>query len=294
MAEYCDDGRFAVRRAVWIPQIQFRSVPGKYLGWGGESDGTEETSKTLFGCSMVRCDIESLQRALSLGYPPTLITVNISDFPFQGIMDQARALGVTNFYIDEPCHNGKPYKIDLLYQVTDYAATFGGHVFTSESDGQEEWLFNSNVRRLQHYVSLKPDPKPFVGWHTYFHQGFILGADPRVQWDFLRQYLGALFNFAWVRLREEQRFDEIGLLFGHANNMGGINKLFYGFWQDEPGWPGGEYHRLYDASLQARYNGWLQQLEKRQEQKWCCPTQIYDPEDCSLESWSWTGEERWV
>ena len=64
MAEYCADGRFAVRRNVWIPQNQYRSVPERHIGWGGRFDGIETSAvSNKFSCVWVKpcfdcCDSE--------------------------------------------------------------------------------------------------------------------------------------------------------------------------------------------------------------------------------------------
>jgi hypothetical protein len=214
---------------------------------------------------------------------------------FQTQFDWAKTKNVIKFYLDEPVHRNK---LALLAAASVYAVSIGCRVYTSESDGQEDWLglFRpSHVKFMASFVKSMPaSQRPFVGCHTYFHMGSILGADPRVQWTYLRQELGENFNFAWIRLRSEQSGQEIGLLFGHAANMGGINRLLWGFWPGDPGWPWGIDHRLDSGSTTAWAAGWLQRFEREREDKWCCPTQLFDPEECELDSSTFTGQERWV
>lgn len=295
MAEYCDDGRFAVRRTIWESQNQYRSVPSKYLGWAGGFDGVEQRAIQVYGCTtIIAVGVEWVDHAIALGYSPQNVVMGFSDYSFTDTFPAAKARGVNRFYLDEPVQNDK---LGLLSDSCNFAASIGCRVLTSESSGGDDWLLNpwAPVRRLARYVKdMPPVERPFVGCHTYFHMGVIFGSDPRDQWTYLRNELGSLFNFAWIRLRSNQSDYEIGLLFGHANNLGGIERLFYGFWPGEPGWPSGPDHRVERASVQAHTAGWLQRLQREREDKYCCLTQIFDPETCYLESSRYTGNERWL
>lgn len=298
MAEYCEGGRYAIHRIGWVPQNLYRQVSGKHLAWGGGFDGhIESVSKSTYGCDGILCPPDQLDRMIStLGYSPeNIIMAAFDESLFQSQFDWAKTKGVTKFYLDEPVHNSK---LPLLAAASVYATSIGCRVYTSESDGQESWLglgSPSHVKFLSSFVKSMPvSQRPFVGCHTYFHMGLVLGADPRVQWTYLRQELGEFFNFEWLRLRSEQSSEETGLLFGHANNLGGIDRLIWGFWPVDPGWPWGVDHRLDDVSPYARLHGWLQRFEKERDDKWCCPTPVFDPELCDRESETYTGNERWV
>lgn len=250
MAEYCDDGRFAIRRTIWVLQNQYRAVVGKQLGWGGALNGyIENACRSQYGCSAILCSLGQVDQVKMAGYTTNNIIVGFSDFSYQSVFDQAIAKGVSQFYLDEPVLKNK---LALLTEASAYAYSKLVRVLTSESDGQEEWIGGSRVKTLaNHVLGMVATHRPFVGCHTYFDQGEVLGADPRVQWDWLRNQLGSLFNFAWIRLRAEQSYEEIGLLFGHARNMGGIYKFLMGFWAGEPGWPSDPDKRVDLAADQA-------------------------------------------
>ncbi len=282
MAEYCEDGRFKITRRVWVDQNEYRYVTNApRIGWGGAIDGTEINCIQKYGCTTVICDIGSVDYLLSLGYHPFNIIVGFSDYNYQSAFNSAIAKGISLFYLDEPVLKSLT---DLLFEATAYAQSIGGQVLTSESAGQEEWLdYPSRVHSLAQSVKIR-SPKPLVGNHTYFHQGALLGADPRVQWDYLRQELGDLFNFAWIRLTTAQSYNELGLLLGHARNLGGVHRMIGGTWVGEPpGYPTDPDHRTEDLARQAWAVGHLQMLQNEYLDIYCCPTQTFNPDLCELD-----------
>lgn len=292
MAQYCEDGRFQIMRSIWPNAYEYRHVPNApRLGWGAAFDGTEANCIQKYGYSTVICDIGSLNYALSLGYHPFNIIIAFADYSYPTAFNTAISKGVSLFYLDEPVLTSK---MELLFEATAFAQSIGGQVLTSESAGQEEWLdYPSRVHNLSNSVKIR-NPKPLVGNHTFFHQGAVLGADPRTQWSYLRQELGEIFNFAWIRLTTAQSYDELGLLLGHARNLGGIHRLIGGTWVGEPpGYPTDPDHRTEDLARQAWGYGHLQMLQKEYQQKWCCPTQTFDPDECEMESQSLTGYQRY-
>jgi hypothetical protein len=76
----------------------------------------------------------------------------------------------------------------------------------------------------------------------------------------------------------------MNLLFGHANNIG-LNKLRI-YVQDDYGLPDRRVDILCES---ARNNAWLRKFVKEVQQTWCCTTQTYNPDSCSLEGTNETG-----
>jgi hypothetical protein len=297
MAEYCNDGRFKIRRYEWLSEQQYRKTPPRSYYWGGtiDSDDIWTRIRTQYACGVLT---GSYNHSLSLGYSSSEIIASVpkdaSATQIDSIVSGAASVGITKFYMDEPCHNYNTVLcyynnyLPNLWYLAIKANERNSIVLTSESDGYGEWINCSNVKRLAEAVKNSGHQNIYVGCHTYFGQGG--GADPRTQWTWLRNNLGNSFNFAWIRLR--QTIDEINLLFGHADNLGGIDPLLFGIWPEEPGWQGTE--SAVQQGMQHTPGHGTQRLQKRYEFVYCCTTPTYDPDACELESSTPTGEERWV
>jgi len=234
------------------------------------------------------------------------------------IVTEAVILGLTKFYVDEPIQNyakqrafwnpecgcaglncglgqGIPSWDDGIWddlrawmgQVATYLGELPGGLTLWTSESQFDPVGNCIMEYFANLV-LGMNPQPFAGCHTDFvyYPWPIPDIDPRDQWTYLRGRLGNKFSFVWIKTH--QSADEIGLLFGHANNMGGINDVFYYITS------GVNNDGVSKASTQAHIAGWAQQLQKQQRFTYCCPTPEYDPDVCDLQGWEYSGQERWV
>jgi hypothetical protein len=308
MAEYCDDGRFAIRRTVWLLQNQYRPIPGKVLGQGAVSTiNGWLTFKNQYGGQFLVTNNEMIRQISQQGHDISLFMsgIGVMYSGYQFAVDEAISLGIRLFYVDEPIQNyGKMYppyptqdlRWDSQYwdplknwvqTLAQYIQNKGVGATLSMSESNFDPTSNWRIEYLANLV-LGTNPNPFAGCHTHFedHPWPVPDIDPRPQWDLLRSRVGSLFNFAWIKTRQTPT--EMGLLFGHANNLGGISKIIY--------WPANdrENDRVDLASDQGWRSAWLQRLEKEREDRYCCPTQTYDPEVCELESSVFTGNQRWV
>ncbi len=321
MAEYCNDGRYKVYTTNWVSQNQYRAVAGKIIGRSAQGTTVDWADfKNKYGGQCIVCDVGIVSDLVSMGYDVANLMVSIAVLQsyWNNPIDQAIGLGVRQFYIDEPIQNyskqrgiwnpdcgcsglkcglgqGIPNWSDMAWlnlktwmnQVAAYINNLGvgATLWTSESH------FDPSANCTMEYFAnliLETNPHPFAGCHTHFvdYTWPIPDIDPRQQWDYLRSRLGSLFNFAWIKTRNSP--EEMGLLFGHANNLGGINKILY--------WVSSniDNDRIDLASEQGQARGWLQRLQKQVRNTFCCTTPQYDPEFCELMGWEYTGEERWV
>ena len=286
MAEYCDDGRFAVYRTYWENQDQYQAIAGKTLGIMDEDTSPLQVDLNQYGVVAVFAHISALDAAKSIGFSATNIIIRLVGTDWDVDVDQAIGKGVTHFYVDEPIHAGLQ---NMVLDAAPYIANRGGILSISEQEF-DWWKLQVGWGAISDMANLAEAAQPhsFVGCHTHFDHQQLGTVDPRDQWTYLRNRVPSLFDSAWIKTR--QSGEEIDLLFGHANNIG-ISKLhYYPFDLD-----GGTYlGRIEIASDRGWRQGWLKRLQKERIDRWCCPTQLFDPEACDFHSFQYTGQERWV
>lgn len=288
MAEYCDDGRFAIRRTVWEEQNFYRSVANKQYGAGYDISSRFQNYFEQYGCTLALCNNSLIDNLISFGYSKSNIYISLHDSGWTSEIDTAISKGIKHFYIDEPIQKSRQ---DLVRDVSYYLSTRGCDLTISESYfNYFNWYILHGRGRIGDMIdlSLSITPHPFVSCHTHFEHHSLGTLDPRDQWTYIKNRVSSLFRYAWIKTR--QTSNEIDLLFGHATNLG-LKKIFLYLYDSD----GTTYlNKVNVAAEQGWHSGWVQRFEKEREDKWCCPTQLYDPDECTLESKHYTGVERWV
>lgn len=282
MAEYCDDGRFRIRRrGPWGPVDHYAPKSGKLLFLSEYDPGRFQQDRDHWGFTGLVLSTTHISRAITAGFSQSVLIVGLVPIGWSNDVDLPLQQDVNQFYIDEPISKG----LQNFYRdarTTIYAR--GGSLITSDWDSEYGSLCTtSGFPQLSQLTSLARETQPYqsFGCNSSFDDTTCGVDDPRDQWTWLSGY-GALFNWAWIKTRET--YERMDLLFGHANNLG-LNKLHI-YVEDEYGLPDRRVDVLCDA---AWAKGWLRKFVREIEQKWCCPTQTFDDEACELESSQETG-----
>jgi hypothetical protein len=95
MAEYCDDGRFAIRRTVWLLQNQYRPIPSKVLGQGGVSTiNGWLTFKNQYGGQFLVTNNEMIRQISQQGHDISLFMsgIGVMYSGYQFAVDEAVSL----------------------------------------------------------------------------------------------------------------------------------------------------------------------------------------------------------
>ncbi|RPI06461.1 MAG: hypothetical protein EHM64_02960 [Ignavibacteriae bacterium] len=289
---YCADGRNLVFRYYWENQNLYQLNSGKSMGVMYDGDMSRNHNYIAqYGCNTICIDdVNSIGQLLSYGYLAENIFIILHPGAWDQKVDAAVQQGVKSFYIDEPCS----YHLESLVQTcAPYIASRGGTLTISESEFD---YLNWYVYGGRGYIgalinlALSTSPSPFVSCHTHFDRTTVLGVtftmDPRDQWSYIMSRVPNLFKTVIIKSRQSP--EDLGLLFGHAKNIG-INKVLYFPFMDN----GTTYAGIENAIVQGWYAHWILQLQKERLQYWCCPDIYWDPQECSLNSWHYTGYTQW-
>ncbi|MDP2886820.1 MAG: hypothetical protein Q8P51_17575 [Ignavibacteria bacterium] len=281
MAEYCADGRFRVTRiGPWGAVDHYAPKPGKSLTLFEYDTSRFSYDKNHWGFGGLEISAGYIDAAIAAGFSAGDLIVGIGNMGWSDAVDLALSKGATKFYIDEP------YGQEGFYRdARGYIYARGGVLTSSDWDTQYGPLcIASGFPRLQNLRNLALEVAPYqnIGCNTSFTDSLCGVDDPRNQWTWLKNNSGGLFDFAWIKTREN--VDRMNLLFGHANNIG-LTKLRI-YVEDSYGLPDRRVDVLCDT---AWHNGWLRKFVKEILQTWCCTTQTYNPDSCYLESMTETG-----
>lgn len=288
MAEYCEDGRFAVYTYYWQNQNQYAARSGKFIGVGDDDVARQQNYLGQYGYLMPLIGTGVLDALLSSGFSANNIMIGLGNIGWADAVEYAIAGNVTRFYIDEPIQKSRQ---NVLRDAAPYIAARGGTLTISESEFSPAWYYTGYRGNIGDMVdlALSVSPSPLVSCHTHFeHYQIWHDIDPRDQWTYIMGRVPNLFKMAWIKTR--QTSEQMGLLFGHANNIGINQILLYPFDADGTTYVG----RVEIAAEQAWYSGWLSRLQKQVVSKWCCLHQQYDPDECYFDSSYYSGQERWV
>jgi hypothetical protein len=289
MLQYCEDGRITVYRYYWENQDQYMPSTGKYIGmWDGDTS-RQRINRHQYGFVMaIGGGTDVMDRYLSVGFSPGNIICALSNGAWVQEVDDAISRGISRFYIDEPIHKERRV---LVTDAAPYVSGQGGTLTLSEyyEDGcRWYWLFQRGEISDMIDISQEAYPIAFVSCHSHFETTDPCPEiDPRDQWTYIMGRVPNAFKMAWIKVNSES-VQHIGLLFGHATNIG-INEIMLMPFDDS----GNYIERRGDVAQQAWSHGWLHRLQKQVCQQWCCPTQSWDPEECTLQSSWYTGETRW-
>lgn len=235
---------------------------------------------------------DQIDTLLTMGFSASNIIIGLGPDGWQSAVDFAVSRGVRRFYIDEPIQKSLQ---QLVRDAAPYIAASprNGNLTISESYFDcVRWYVLGQRGTIGDMIdlALSITPSPFVSCHTFFDSCFPHNTDPRDQWTYIMGRVPNLFKMAWIRTRQDQSPQQIGLLFGHANNLGINQILLYPFE------PGGAYTgRVNTADEQAWSQGsWLRRLQKQVMNRWCCLNQQYNPDECYFESSDYTGQTQWI
>ena len=290
--ENCADGGYLVYQYKWIGQNQYRAVPGKYVGV--MVDGVmsrNQNYRTQYACTMVLVGDPSLIPQLhSYGYSLDSIIIGLNPANYQQSVNSAVSQGVKRFYIDEPIHNG--YQ-QFVQAAAPYIAAQGGRLTISESEfNYSAWYYEGDKGNIGAMIDLALScyPRPFVCCHTHFEYHKVLGItltlDPRDQWTYIMGRVPTLFQMAIIKSRQSD--SEMGLLWGHANNIGIHQILLYPFQAD-----GVTYAGVQNAIIDGHDSQWDQLYLLQQRQEWCCPTIYFYGDQCTFKTQYYTGASEW-
>lgn len=104
MAEYCNDGRFAIRRTYWENQNQYDSVANKFAGIGHDTVEHFKTGFSQYGMKSAITGAGNIDALLAQpnAFSPNNIMISLGNVGWADDVDTAISKGVTQFYIDEP------------------------------------------------------------------------------------------------------------------------------------------------------------------------------------------------
>jgi len=88
-------------------------------------------------------------------------------------------------------------------------------------------------------------------------------------------------------IQTPQSMDDMGLLFGHANNIGINQILLFPFQAD------GEYSGVQNAVYEGWRSNWVLEFQKEILKWWCCSGYYWD-DQCGFKSQNYTGNTQWV
>ncbi|MCX6121887.1 MAG: hypothetical protein NTX44_09735 [Ignavibacteriales bacterium] len=291
MRAYCEDGRYLVFRNYWQSQNLFRPLNGKYIGvMYDDNMNRNQNYYNQYGCRMIHTrNPASISQLHSYGYSLDSIIVSLHPDGWQQTIDSAVSHGVKRFYIDEPIYNSLQW---LVLASAPYIASRGGTLTITESDFHDcDWYLYGDKGDIGAMVdlALATTPSPFVCCHTRFERGgghYCHYIDPRDQWSYIMSRVPNLFKM--VIINTSQSTDDMAALFGHANNLG-INQVLLFPYQTD----GSTYAGVESAIWDGWYAYWSQQFAKEVLQQWCCFTIDYQPSECGLKSWHYTGNTQW-
>ncbi len=291
MAEYCEDGRFAVYRTNWVSQEQYRAKGVKQIGVGFDSLERFQTNLNQFGCVVALAGSSAIDTLTSYGFALNNIIIPLADIGWASEVDMAIGKGVNRFYIDEPVSRARQ---NMVRDAVPYITSNGGQLTLSEwyhgTGAYINWYIWGGRGYIGEMVdfALSLNPSPYVSCHTHFDHTWLGTVDPRDQWTYLYNRVPNLFKSAWIKTRQTP--SEMGQLFVHANIVGLNQIILYPFDSDGTTYIG----KIDLAAGQAWNAGWLERFQRERTDKWCCPTQTFHPDECDLDSWDYTGQERWV
>lgn len=286
----------------WVPTGRYQAIPGKFLGI---SASVPIATRAYFynekGFSYVFGNADDLPQ---LNIPASALVAGLSP----GILDlqayvttQANA-GINKFNIDEaiPGHHG--YDRPWVIYASDVVQQHGGTLFFSDYDHDVcDVVHRHDPTGWSIETAINGSPAIRGGTHSKWeYWGGFVYTDPRDQWTRMHNALAGSgrFTHSWIQVANYTDGSEspsspqdIGLQFGHANNLGSVNTIFT--WAMVNG-------QFFESRLNnwldvAVQNGWVKREEMLVDEIWCCPPGVLLPSvsECNLVATTDTGQRRW-
>lgn len=288
MAEYCNDGRFKIRRTgPWGAVDHYEPNGLKKLGIAVPQISPQELrqkwgfTRPLIGLG------EYSQYVNTYGYMSSDLLVAIDRVNPGATIDSCP--GVVEFWADEPYTNSG-WAMDDIINVANYVHSRGKKFGVGEQGSL--LMYPSTAKTyFENHVA------PLLDYITYTNYQNISASsgdnDQRDTWTALRGNYSSKFDRVWISSVKDSREysslgDEYPNLLGHASNLGIDIALFYaGGGLD---YSGAGTQRQLEAFCDAAWRqGWLRKFVKQVEQVWCCLTTTYYFDDCELISTTETG-----
>lgn len=331
MAEYCNDGRYKVYQSRWLGTGKYRAKAGKNIAVMNTGSLTVQGKADLYNNKasnllwVFSIDEVNTLNAAPYNIPKDRMITGMGP-PINNLTPWLEA-GIKRFNVDEPWHHknvrchteytpqwfksvedqlpadGKLYTSEFYHEAC-YWGRFRNHEdqgSTCESPGAH----NTINHLIAQYASIVTS-KTKLGTHSKWEylDGFGVVTDPRGQWTQMRDQLAGQNKFehgvvptlhqsihliGWGRYTAS--FEEMHLIFGHANSLG-ANTIFIYVENTN-----GQYElSVLDNALHAAHyaGGWVDRQEERVHAVFCCETPTYDPDGCQFLELIPQGEFRWV
>jgi hypothetical protein len=302
--EYCQDGRYKIGRPpVWVATGKYRAKSGKYIAVANTSSlsaaqkaalYTDKASNLLWVNNTNEADTLSQS---PYNIPKSQMIIGVSKDSNLTPLVQA---GLKRFSLDEPVRNGATHE---QVSALDTAVPTDGRLYLSEIN---QWMDDDRVSAMLSIYAPYVSSKSKFGTHTKWEDldGYGNVTDPRPQWTQIKNDVGSegKFEHGTVKTIKEVFYiwgssiqlattNEMQLIWGHANNLG-ANTIFIYVEGSDIQYHSDVLNNALNAGFQA--GGWLEREEEEITAVYCCTTQSYDPESCTLLEILHPGNFRWV